>query len=132
MGTLVDQFAAAGVKIEAAGDGKLRASGALTDELRTAIRAHKPAILAELAANDPGIEATIEPDIARRRAKALALLDQEPSRRIAVVAEAPQPGEAVGHVCTAIRCVAVGELEVPADKYDALALLMLLGQYGSA
>jgi len=32
----------------------VRAHGPLTDNLRTAIRTHKPAILAELAANDAG------------------------------------------------------------------------------
>ena len=50
MGALLDRFAAEGVQIEAAGDGKLRASGQLTGTLRAAIRAHKPAILAELEA----------------------------------------------------------------------------------
>ena len=54
MGALLTQFAAAGVRLESSDDGNLRAVGALTDELRTAIRAHKPALLAELAdaAND--------------------------------------------------------------------------------
>ena len=41
MGALLDQFAAEGVEIEAAGDGKLRASGNLTDATRAVIRAHK-------------------------------------------------------------------------------------------
>ena len=54
MGALVDQFAAAGVRFERGEVGNLRALGALTDELRTAIRTHKPAIVAELAANDAG------------------------------------------------------------------------------
>jgi hypothetical protein len=55
MGALVDRFAAAGVRFERGEVGNLRALGTLTDEIRTAIRAHKPAILAELAANDAGI-----------------------------------------------------------------------------
>jgi len=54
MGALLDQFAAAGVRFERGEVGHLRALGTLSDELRTAIRTHKPAILAELAANDAG------------------------------------------------------------------------------
>jgi hypothetical protein len=49
MGAGLDRFLAAGIEFEPADDGLLRAFGALTDELRAAIRAHKPAILAELA-----------------------------------------------------------------------------------
>ncbi|HEY3177802.1 MAG TPA: hypothetical protein VGL25_02855 [Casimicrobiaceae bacterium] len=73
------------------------------------------------APRDPGHE--------RRRAKALALLDEEPSRRVAVVAEAPKPGEAIGHVCTAVRHVAVADITIPAEKYDAFALLALMEQH---
>jgi hypothetical protein len=54
MGTLLDQFATAGVRFERGDVGNLRALGTLTDQLRTAIRSHKPAILAELAANAAG------------------------------------------------------------------------------
>src|SRR5437867_12284475 len=56
-----------------------------------------------------------DPGYVRRRAKALALLDEEPSRRMAVVAEAPKAGEAVGHVCTAVRHVAVADITIPAE-----------------
>jgi hypothetical protein len=125
----VAQLIAAGVQVEALPDGQLRASGNLTDTTRALIRANKPEILAELAANDPGIDSPIDPDAARRPAKALALLDEEPSRRVAVVAEAPKPGEAVGHVCTAVRHVAVGDITIPADKYDAFALMALMEQH---
>ena len=54
MGALLDELAAHGVRVEPSGDGNVRAHGPLTDNLRTAIRTHKPAILAELAANDAG------------------------------------------------------------------------------
>ena len=50
MGALLEQFAAAGVTLTTLPGGHLHAAGPLTDGLRTAIRAHKPAILAELAA----------------------------------------------------------------------------------
>src|SRR5690349_6666750 len=49
MSALLDHFRAAGVHFEPIGDGNLRAVGTLTNEIRAAIRAHKPAILAELA-----------------------------------------------------------------------------------
>ena len=125
MGALLDQFAAQGVNIEPAGDGKLRATGNLTDATRALIRAHKPEILAELAAaNDP----TADPAVLRRRACALAMLDAQPDRHIAVVAEAGDPA----HVAVAIRGAAVGEMTVPADRYDAFALLALMQQHGHA
>ena len=124
MGALLDQFAAVGVEIEPTGDGKLRAHGPLTDQLRTAIRAHKAAILAELAANEP----TVDAGAGRRRTKALALLDAEPARQIAVIAEAGDPA----HVTVAVRGVAVGDLEISADRYDAFALMTLMQQYGNA
>jgi hypothetical protein len=55
MGALLEQFHAAGIRFETEKAGDLRAFGVLSDELRIAIRAHKPAILAELAAaNDDG------------------------------------------------------------------------------
>ncbi len=51
MPALLDHFRAAGVELVPYDDGnKLRAFGELTDELRQAIRASRPAILAELAA----------------------------------------------------------------------------------
>jgi hypothetical protein len=122
MGVLLDQFAAEGVQIEAAGDGKLRAIGNLTDATRTLIRSHKPEILAELAAaNDD-----VDPDVLRRRDRALALLDADPGRHIAVIAEAGDPA----HVAVAIRGDAVGELTIPAERYDAFALLALMEQHG--
>ena len=124
MGALLDQFAAQGVAIEAAGDGNVRARGPLTDELRATIREHKTAILAELAANEPAID----PDVERRRDRALTILAEQPDRRIAVVAEPGDPA----HVAVAIRGVAVGELTIPAERYDGLALLALMQLYGNA
>ena len=50
MGALLEQFSAAGVTLTALPGGHLHAAGPLTDALRAAIRAHKLAILAELAA----------------------------------------------------------------------------------
>jgi len=124
MGALLDHFADAGVRIEQADEGKLRVHGQLTDELRATIREHKAAILAELAAND----AVVDPDVERRRNRALAILADEPERHIAVVAEPGDPA----YVTVAIRGVAVGELTIPAERYDGFALLALMQQYGHA
>jgi len=121
MGALLDHFAGAGVRIEQADEGKLRVRGQLTDELRTTIREHKAAILAELAAND----VAVDPDVERRRNRALAILADEPERHIAVVAEPGDPA----HVTVAIRGVGVGDLEIPAERYDGFALLALMQQY---
>jgi len=124
MGALLDHFADAGVRIEQADEGKLRVHGQLTDELRTTIRQHKAAILAELAAND----AAVDRDVERRRNRALAILADEPERHIAVVAEPGDPA----HVTVAIRGVAVGELTIPAERFDGFELLALMRQYGHA
>ena len=75
---------------------------------------------------------TIDPGVARRRAKALAMLAEEPSRRIAVVAECPAPGEVLAHVCVAVRGVAVVDFEIPGAKYDAFAVLALMQSHGTA
>ncbi|HLY05192.1 MAG TPA: hypothetical protein VKR31_05540 [Rhizomicrobium sp.] len=68
-----------------------------------------------------------DPDAERRRNQALAILARQ-DQRVAVVAEAGNPA----HVTVAIRGVAVGELEVPGERYDAFALLALMQQYGHA
>src|SRR5450755_1003391 len=75
MSALLPRFAAAGIKLEVIEGGKLRVHGPLNDELRATIRQRKPAILAELdAANEAG-----DPDIERRRARVLELLQQNPN-----------------------------------------------------
>jgi hypothetical protein len=81
----------------------------------------------ERASDDP-LEAPSDPAVARRRARALAMLDADPDRQIVVIAEAGDPA----HVTVAIRGVAVGDLEVPAERYDAFALLALMETYGHA
>jgi hypothetical protein len=77
-----------------------------------------------LAANDPAVDPAVE----RRKARALAMLDADPNRRVAVVAEAGDPA----HVTVAIRGGTVGELIIPAERYDGFALLALMQQYGNA
>ena len=123
MGALLDYFRAHGVELLTAGDANIRARGPLTDELRAAIRAHKPAIVAELASTTAP---AADPAVERRRARALAMLNNESAWQIGVVAEAGEPA----HVTIAARGVAVGELEV--RGYGGLALLALLEQHGHA
>ncbi|HXX82986.1 MAG TPA: hypothetical protein VEN29_03300, partial [Casimicrobiaceae bacterium] len=67
-----------------------------------------------------------DPETERRCAKALALLQANPTWQRAVVAEA---GDAA-IIGIAIRGVAYGEVEIPAANYDPVALLALLDQYG--
>ena len=81
------------------------------------------------AAND---KSAADLGVMRRHAKALAILKEQPSRRLAIVAEAPKPGEPFGHVCTAIRGVVIGEVAIPAASYDAYELLAPMQHYGSA
>jgi hypothetical protein len=118
------QLIAAGVQVRALPDGKLRATGRLTDATRALIRSHKPEILAELAAND----GAVDPGAERRRARALALLEAEPARQIAVMGEPGDPA----HVTVAVRGVAVGDLEIPAERYDGFELLAIMNEYGHA
>jgi hypothetical protein len=71
-------------------------------------------------------EFTGDPDVERRRAKALAYLEANPNSRFGIAAEAGDP-TIVG---VAIRGTAYGELEIGAEKYDPFAFLALLDQYG--
>jgi hypothetical protein len=98
-------------------DGFVGTSPPILSEYLQGARAHS-------VANDSGPG----PDVERRRALALALLDAEPDRQIAVIAEAGDPA----HVAIAIRGAAVGEIEIAADRYDGFALLALMEQHGHA
>jgi hypothetical protein len=74
----------------------------------------------------PGSEPEIaDPDTERRRVKALAILNAEPSRKIAVIAEAGDPAI----LGVAVRGLAYGELEIPVERYDAFALLALMDRH---
>jgi hypothetical protein len=54
------------------------------------------------------------------------MLDADPEQHMAMVAEPGDPA----HVAVAIRGVAVGELTIPAEDYDAFALLTLMEHWG--
>ncbi len=125
MGALLERFAADGVEFEPEADGQLRARGRLTDELRAAIRANKPALLAELAEKQAGGEAI---EVMERRSRALAILAEHPERHIAIIAQTGDPAI----IGVAVRCVAYGELEISPERHDAFALLELMGVHGNA
>jgi hypothetical protein len=76
----------------------------------------------------PARSLPLDSGVERRRNRALALLDAEPTRLVAVVAESGDPA----HVAIAIRGAAVGELEIAPERYDGFALLALMNQYGHA
>src|SRR5262249_50867989 len=79
----------------------------------------RPVSVGAMRGADPGSE---------RRKRALAMLEEDPSRRVAVVAQRGDPA----HVTVAVRGVAVGELEIPAEKYDAFDLMALMDKHGHA
>jgi hypothetical protein len=84
--------------------------------------------LSDRADSATELSPTADPGVERRKARALAMLDADPNRRLAVVAEAGNSA----HITVAIRGVAVGELTIPAERYDGFALLALMQQYGNA
>jgi hypothetical protein len=116
MGTLIGRFRAVGVAFEAAPDGKLRAHGTLTDELCDEIRKYKPAILAELAANDADL-------MEARRRRVVALLEEHTDWRYGLVIE-NEPGLVVVHI--GIRGVASGEVVIDKAQYDSVEFMKWL------
>ena len=75
MGALLERFRVSGVALAALPDGRIQATGALTDTVRATIREHKAAILAELAANDPPPVATPSQSDELRRLLAVVAAD---------------------------------------------------------
>jgi hypothetical protein len=81
-----------------------------------------------LVVEPAAVYALPNPDVIRRRNRALAILADHPDQRLAVVAEPGDPA----HITIAVRGAAVGDLEVAAERYDGIALLALMQQYGNA
>ena len=125
MPALLDRFRSAGIRFEAIAEGELCARGLLTDELPAAIRAHKAAILIELAnaANEhPWRE---QPDGADRRDKTPARSAVNPTLKRAFVLERADP-MILG---VPIRGIGYGELEVRAARCDPRGLLVLFEEH---
>jgi hypothetical protein len=112
---LMARLTAAGVKLTANGEDLLaEPRAALTDELRTLIRAHKAEILDSLAEVKRGRE--------ERHRRVEELLAAEPDRKRVAIFDLNQNPAYV--LCTiGIRGVGSCELCIPRDKYDPWAVL---------
>lgn len=72
------------------------------------------------------------PGFEDRCEQAMAQLKKHPNQRVAVVARAPRGKDKVGYITIAVRSVSIGEVEIPADRYEAFELLALMDAHGSA
>lgn len=115
--TLLADLQHRGLRIRAAGEALIvEPRSALTDELRAAIRANKPAILRELA--DGGFEA--------RRRRVLAMLADSPSSiRYAWLADPNTQADYVS-VALAIRDVGSCELRILKERYDPVRMMEII------
>ncbi len=120
---LLTRLRSRGLSVAADGNALIvRPRDLLTDELRAAIRAHKPAILAEFAAAN---NAEVDPAVEARRRRVVALLDQHPDWRYAVIVEtSAEPALVVVHV--GIRGRATGEVVIAQDRYDPVEFMRYL------
>ena len=114
---------------------------ALRDWVQTSKRAATPATTATPDRETPQVVATVatvatqqrndtdaptDPAAEGRRARALAMLEANPTGRYVAIAEAGDPAV----VGIAISGLAYGELEIPRQSYDGLVLLAMLERYG--
>ena len=116
---LIGRLALAGVRLSVVGPDKLAAEPreALTEELRTLIREHKPELIEALAPVSHGQEL--------RRQRVLAKLKAEPDKKRVAIFDPDADRDFV--LCTvAIRNVGTCELRIPHDKYDQWAILEAL------
>jgi len=113
---LIGRLALAGVRLARIGEDRIAAEPkeALTEELRTLIRQHKPELLAALEPLDRGREL--------RRQRVLAKLKAEPEKQRVAIFDPDFDRDFV--LCTlAIRGVGTCELRIPRDRYDPWAIL---------
>jgi hypothetical protein len=113
---LIGRLALAGVRLARIGEDRIAAEPreALTEELRTLIRQHKPELLAALAPLSRGQEL--------RRQRVLAKLKAEPDKQRVAIFDPDSDREFV--ICTlAIREVGTCELRIPRDRYDPWLVL---------
>lgn len=116
-----------GLRVWAKGDRLLVApKERITDETRALIREHKAELLQALSTDplpDPAAEA--------RRQRVLAMLDENPAARYAVLTHDPGAPDAV-ILTVAIRGRAACELRIPREKYDPFLLLDLIERHSNA
>jgi len=103
---------------------KVQPSSALTDETRELIRSHKTELIELLMRTQEPPEAPMSP----QSLKAMKMLELDPTLHRAVVTDSvTDPDVAV--VAVAVRGVGVGEILVPKDRFDGLAVLAMLERY---
>ena len=113
---LIGRLALAGVRLSLVGPDRLAAEprDALTEELRTLIREHKPELIEALAPVSQGQEL--------RRQRVLAKLKAEPDKKRVAIFGPDADRDFV--ICTlAIRGVGTCELRIPRDRYDPWLIL---------
>ncbi len=113
---LIGRLALAGVRLSLVGPDKLAAEPreALTEELRTLIREHKPELIEALVPVSFGQEL--------RRQRVLAKLKAEPDKQRAAIFDPDADQDFV--ICTmAIRNIGTCELRIPRDHYDPFLIL---------
>ena len=126
---IIKQATADGVNLALTPTGTIKATGDGTAVNRwlPVIREHKPGILAALqnAANDTLPDRAAE----ARRQRVLAMLDDHPNTRYAVVVDNADTDPVL--LTLAIRGQATRELAIPAAKFDSFKLLAMLDRHGA-
>jgi hypothetical protein len=119
---LIGRLALAGVKLWVDGANLCaEPAAALTDDLRTLIRANKAAILEALTPVERGQDL--------RRQKVLRKLAAEPDKQRVAIFDPNCAPDAV--ICTvAIRGVGTFEMQIPKDRYDPFLVLDVLSRSG--
>jgi TubC N-terminal docking domain len=122
---LLSELRSAGLTVSANGGRVIVApKERLTDAMRASIKASKLDLLADLEreATTPVVDA--DPAQTCRQRQVLAALISRPDIRFAFLADSTPTGE--GIITLGIRNVGTGELRIPADRYDPLAVMRLL------
>jgi tubulysin polyketide synthase-like protein len=121
----------AGVTLTAAA-GKLRVSapaGVVTPAMREQLAEARDELLALLAASEAS-DVSPDPRAEFRRQRIVAIFESNPRITRAVVTDTQsEPGAVV--VTIGLRGGAIGEIVIPAGRYDGLALLALLERYAT-
>ena len=106
----------------------------LTDEARALIRAYKPELLALLtqsAADERVDDSLPDPAAEARRGRVIALLEDNPHIRLAVVTDLDADLEVV-ILTVGIRGQGTVDLAIPWERFDGLNVLEIVERYGAA
>lgn len=118
---ILERLTKAGIRLSAKGGNIIaKPKAAVTPEVVELIRAHKPELLQCL---------TADPAASARRQKVLAMLEERPGSKYAVVTDTDNDPEAV-ILALAIRDMGTVELRIPREKYDPFLLLDLIERHG--